>query len=188
MFYTLLKFSGRKLLLVLIMVVFHGTAFSANSGANSGSDKQQVDIEVIEVIGNRPLSFYRKNHFKAQNIFFNTMNDLVDDDDFKVDCGRVRSGTFSRLTVRACDARFVSRIRGERTQQKLDLMSRQAMENPPGDTSAIRLPNNFSTQKILKKKQVEHAEMLVELIKENSGLRQAYFELVQAKNAYESKK
>lgn len=143
-------------------------------------------VENVEVLGYRD-GYYQRNLIRTENAFFNLMNTLVDDDDFKVSCEMRAIKAFSRLKARTCEARFVSRIKSETTQRNFRQVSPGSMEGGvPGNS--MPTPSTYEVQSRINKRQEEQLEMMVKLIKENPSLFKAYQELEEAKRLVEESK
>jgi hypothetical protein len=145
----------------------------------NNSIKSKYDDEVISVVGQYPLSYYSKNLRKAEDQFFNEMNALVSDDDFKVSCETQRLQAFSRLKGRACEAAFVSRIIGDETQRNFDLMS---LSSKLGNFDTV-LPTRVKRE--IENRKLDYLEELAALINANPDLLKSYNELELAKIKYE---
>ncbi|MFC4701318.1 hypothetical protein ACFO4O_14200 [Glaciecola siphonariae] len=170
-----------SMVLSLSILAFYSLSASAaptEASMQNAEQQYQSNIEAIDVIGDRPLSYYRRNLVKQENAFFDLMNQLIDEDDFKVTCKKQRMQAFSRLKARACEANFVSRIIGEATQQNFDSMS---LSSRMGGPDGVNLVADVKIQLALKKRQREQLEAMVETINNNPELLSAYQALELAK-------
>lgn len=150
---------------------------------------EQTNVEVIEVEGQRHSSFYRRNLHMAEDAFFSMMNDLVTEDDFKVTCETRRLQAFSRLKGRACEAKFVSRLIGDKTQESFELMSQgKRLRSAFGKEASFNVPTSGELRKKIEKRKKEYLEELVKQINSNPELLQAFNELQIAKQKYEQAK
>lgn len=125
--------------------------------------------EVVDIVGEPPLAFYRNSLHEAEDSFFGMLNDTIEDDDFKVTCKTQLIQSFSRLKDRVCEANFVSRITSGETRDGAE---------------GAALPSNLKIRRQLEKKQREYAELLVEKINGDPRILRAYQALELAKQKY----
>lgn len=139
------------------------------------ADSKKPEAEAIDVVGEKPLSFYRKSLHKAEDSFFGLMNSMVEDEDFKVSCETKLVQAFSRLKERVCEANFVSRIMAGETREQ-------------AETTRSNLPSSTKLRKELEKAQREYVEIMVEKINSSPELLQAYQQMELAKQQYQRAK
>lgn len=170
-------------------LVFAGLfAFGAN--AIPDQNKQVLadveDIEVIEVTGDRPLSYFRQLYHQAENDFYKMFNELSSEDDFKVVCEDQRIHSFTNLKKRKCAANFVDRVAYEESQRAFNMTSLRSQYGSGliegGVPVALR---NKKRLLALRKKQIEHMK---QTLLESPELMQKYAALVKAKQEFESRR
>lgn len=167
------------LFLFTAALLFQLTAFQLQAFQNQAIQEEQPsainenDTEVIDVVGEQPLVFYRNNLHEAEDAFFGMLNDVIEDDDFKVTCNTQLIQAFSRLKDRTCEANFVSRITGRETRDGIDSGNQ---------------PTSAKLRRQLDKKQREYAEILVAKINGDPKILRAYQELELAKQKYKAAK
>ncbi|WP_371195204.1 hypothetical protein [Glaciecola sp. SC05] len=160
--------------LLLQLTAFQLQAFQDQVGQQEQSAAvNENDTEVIDVVGEQHLVFYRDNLHEAEDAFFGMLNEVIEDDDFKVTCKTQLIQAFSRLKERTCEANFVSRITGRETRDGIDSGNQ---------------PSTMKIRRQLDKKQREYAEVLVAKINENPNILRAYQELELAKQKYQAAK
>lgn len=157
---------------------------NAQQPAELVSKKQ---IETIDVVGERPLSYFRNALHEKEELFFNAMNELVSDDDFKVKCRNTRR-IFSHLKERKCEAKFVSRLMNEQAEEQFDLMGPSTRQNLSGAPPLIAMRDNKQIQKRINSRQKEYLEEAKKLINSNPELLKTYNELELAKLHYNAAK
>ncbi|WP_026376511.1 hypothetical protein [Aestuariibacter salexigens] len=136
-------------------------------------------VEVIEVTGYRPIGFYRQLMSDAEESYYDSYNKLTDVDDFRIDCKR-QQRTFSRVTQRRCEARFVDRVTAWRNEI--------ALESTSSRGGLRSLPTRLELDQVLsqiRQKQIADAYNLLLASKE---LREAFAQLIHARQAYQTRK
>ncbi|XOV77379.1 MAG: hypothetical protein ACFHVJ_10485 [Aestuariibacter sp.] len=113
-------------------------------------------MEQIQVVGARPASFYKEEMIKAQLAFFDSYNQLTDNDEFKITCKRKPISAFSRLTKRVCEFGFISEEQYRGTQRAFQSIS-------PRNKALGNLTHNPGDIAIYKKQKKQHIAQLEEL-------------------------
>ncbi|WP_371193389.1 hypothetical protein [Glaciecola sp. SC05] len=165
----------------LILVSVSIKAYSDDITPDAAAQAAQKDIEIIGVVGDQPLSYFKRLLRQKEDQFFSLTNELVSDDDFKVKCGTTLMQGFSRLKTRKCEAQFVSRLVGEQTQEQFDLMSLSTRGNLSAAAPLLAMRNNQQVQKRIQRRQQEYLNELTNLINSNPELLTAFNELELAK-------
>jgi hypothetical protein len=165
-----------------------GLSTKAMSLTETDGLSQQVDpnnsaqeLETIDIVGQYPLAYFRRNLVRKENAFFALMNTLVDDKDYKVTCEKKRIQAFSRLKERECEAHFVSRIIDEYTQSNFDFMSQSSMQMRAEQHAIMALGNPATVKRKIEQKRKKQLKVMVDLINENKELLKAFNELEIAK-------
>ncbi len=81
------------------------------------------EIERIEVISKKPLSYFRRQYAKNENKFVQAFNKLVDDKEFKIICKRVALNGVSRVKVRSCTPAYAETLKQKFVFQPSDLIN-----------------------------------------------------------------
>lgn len=135
-------------------------------------------VERIQVYGQRPLSFFRKELVNSEADFFALYNELADDDGFKVKC-RHNKELGTNVRTRACLPNFVNDIKFNEAQQAADLA-------PPGG-GVLAIINNRSAAQAkaaILKKQQEYLENLNQIASANPQLQEKLDKWNAAKMSY----
>ena len=120
------------------------------------STKNQ-SIEKIEVLGQRPVSYFKREMFRAQKLFLKNYNNLTTNSEFKTRCFHyMPKGTL--LRQRTCEARFVRTKRAQLTQ---DAVRRR-----------LGFPSNAEIEASLRETQKEYKQDMIKVIIANPELRQ----------------
>lgn len=149
-----------------------------------GSTIDSQKIEVIEVTGKRPVSFFKKLVNSAELNFYELYNDITTNRKFKVECKKVARHSFSRIKERKCIPAFASIAMFE----QMDLMnslrapSEYLGENPiypPVPRSRLKAAtDDYSEQQL---------NNIIEHLKTNPKLLERYNKLVDARNLYQER-
>lgn len=169
----------------LSLVVFSSNALdSAGTDTESSlSNFEEQAVEIITVTGSRPLGFFREQFIQAEDDFFAAYNHLVREDEFKIEC-KVKVRSFSHISRRSCEPKYVNIITSEMTQQSLGYGSRR--DEVLGRLS--KKDNRRTIEKAIAKKRKKHLANVKELVSTNPKLQQELLHLNQAKYALEQKK
>ena len=100
--------------------------FPANAGPSDSKiqqdDANEPDIERIQVTGERPRIYFRREMIKAEDNFYDLYNKLTLNEDFKVRCEKVfRAG--SHIKNRVCKPNFTKTIRANMQAESLAEMA-----------------------------------------------------------------
>lgn len=128
--------------------------------------RQQSAMEHIEVNGKPPKQFYRQRLYQAEEAFFASFNQLVQQDAFKVTCKKRKQHAFTRLTERICEANFVSDIKHQGSFNTSELQT-------VGQSSFTQRNNSQSQKKYIAMQQ-QQAELMTKLINTHPRLREKY--------------
>ncbi|MFA3793154.1 hypothetical protein AB6T38_18750 [Aliiglaciecola sp. SL4] len=137
-------------------------------------DKElQEEVEKVEVVGTKPLYYYRQQMAKTELDFYDAFNDLVEDPKFKVKCKNIPREGAGRITQRACYPQYFLARKSKLTE--IAMRARVAL--PSDDDVAMQVQQE-------KKASLAYAEKLIE---SNPELKQRLLEMYQAKQVYFSK-
>ncbi|WP_296048633.1 hypothetical protein [uncultured Alteromonas sp.] len=147
------------------------------------SDEKPEDIEIVDVVGQRPLSYYRKQLVETELAFYDMYNALTDVKEFKIRC-RIEKPSGSHIARKVCYPQYELSAIAHETQI--------AMIPKAQDTRGIiePLPTSSGVRELVKNEKKAATEHLIKLLTENPGLREQYQALIadmtrfkQAKNA-----
>jgi hypothetical protein len=164
----------------LSITIASETAVSQDQTANS--DKE--DVEQIQVYGQRPPGYYKELMIQAELAFFDTYNQLTENEDFKIICSREPIGPFSRLTKRVCEPGYIDEEQFKGTQEAFSAVSlrNKAIGN------LTHTPGDLRIRKAQKKQREAQLEELRELVKTNPELQKKLINLNRAKAKYTASK
>jgi len=115
------------------------------------------DIERIQVVGERPRIYFRREMIKAEDNFYDLYNQLTPNDDFKVRCEKVfRAG--SHIKNRVCKPNFTKTIRANMYAGSLAEMTSTAY--------------NQEVDFRIKKMQEEHYKSMEKTVNNNPKLKE----------------
>lgn len=167
---------SRKLTIINKHIVLSLMLITCSSVALETGDvtTQQQNIENIEIVGSKPLSFYRQQMEQTELKFYDTLNDLVAHPKYKMKCKKIPVHEGSRITQKACYPQYF-------LAKKTQLTEIAVRAN-------INMPSDAYVEFMLKKEKAESLAHVEELVKKNPELKQRLVEMFQAKQAYLSKK
>jgi len=188
--------AGQCTTLVLLLVACHVQADSIfqtgafQTGAyqkESWQAEKEItaakEIEKIDVIGKQPPNLLRKAFYRQEDNFFDLYNELIDENQFRMDCEMRSMHLQSKVKHRACIPRFVE-IENARELETAALrsgrLSASSILNAVPDKAALRL--------IYAKKKKEMAKKMADLINSNPELAKRYTQYVEAKTKFENVK
>ncbi len=114
----------RTMCLPQLLCLFVIISFSLNLSA-SIQTKNEENLEVIDVVGEKPLKYYRDQMKLAESNFYDMYNDLVDIKKFKINC-RKEKPTGSHIKRKVCYPQYVLNEFAKITQQALIPKSQDA--------------------------------------------------------------
>ncbi|GAA6186749.1 MULTISPECIES: hypothetical protein [Alteromonadaceae] len=139
----------------------------------SSQPEPQRRVEQIEVVGTKPLYFYRQQMVKTELEFYDYYNDLVDNPKFKVKCKRERKQGAGRITQRACYPQYFL----AKKTQLTEIAMRASAALPSDDDVAMQVQQE-------KQASLAYAEKLIE---REPALKKRLIEMYQAKKVFFSK-
>jgi len=119
------------------------------TGVPTPTAEDRAIVEEVIVIGQRPISFIRKEIIRAEDLLFDTFNELNNDDDYDMVCEKV-APIGSQLKRRVCLGRFVQEAETDafldfsdnnyapvnwarmrmKSKRQMEIMAAVATENP----------------------------------------------------------
>jgi len=157
---------------------------------NEQETDEQVPAAVIEeilVTEIRSPRLWRLNIERAEDDVYNLFNRLTDNSDYKVDCRR-EGTTQSRILVRTCEPRFVTRRRALNTRNMIVDWRSDDEDMIRGMENAInnKYVNESELQHDLAGKYEEMNQAMLELALENPDLMRALERLGALRAAYQN--
>lgn len=173
-------YSKAKLLLVIGLIIsFCASANESDSSKILTEEKSDIqkqskeDIEVIGVVGEKPISFYRDQMKLAETAFYDMYNSLADKKKFKIKC-RKEKQTGSHIKRKVCYPQYV--------------LDRFAKETQLALTTSSPLPTIDKIQEMVTKEKAESSEYMKQIILENPPLFAQYKTLNASVAMYKQKK
>lgn len=149
-----------------------------------GSTTDSQEIEVIEVTGKRPVSFFKKRVNSAELNFYELYNDITTNRKFKVECKQVARHSFSRIKERKCVPAFASIAMFE----QMDLINSLRAPSEYLGRNPLYLPVPRSRLKVATDDYSEQQlNNIIEHLKTNPKLLERYNKLVEARNLYQER-
>ncbi|WP_156844078.1 hypothetical protein [Alteromonas sp. RW2A1] len=182
---------GQCTALMLLLVTCHVQADSIfQTGAYQKEGRQAEkeitaakEIEKIDVIGKQPPNLLRKAFYRHEDNFFDLYNELVDENQFRMDCEMRLRHLQSKVKYRACIPRYVGIENAKELEDaalRSGRLSASSILNATPDKAALRLT--------YAKKKKEMATKMAELINSHPELAKRYTQYVEAKTKFEDAK
>lgn len=170
----MIKFKKLSNIFFSLMVVLPISIQAAHANQEPQASKPaDKDIEVIGVVGEKPLAFFRLEMERAELDFYEAFNALVDNDKYRVIC-RKEARLGSRIKDRVCYPQYV-----------LDRMAEETQE-------ALALGNGFPSLKLIeiavKDEREESLAYVEKVVMENPKLLEKLVNLNQKQNQYAMQK
>ncbi len=142
-----------------------------SSFVNSQSEEKHDEIEVVDVVGQRPLSYYRKQLVETELAFYDMYNALTDQKELKIRC-RIEKPSGSHIARKVCYPQYELSAIAYETQI--------AMIPKAQDTRGIiePLPTSSGVRELVKSEKRAATEHLIKLLTENPELLEQYQDLV----------
>lgn len=142
-----------------------------SSFVNSQSEEKQDEIEVVDVVGQRPLSYYRKQLVETELAFYDMYNALTDQKELKIRC-RIEKPSGSHIARKVCYPQYELSAIAYETQI--------AMIPKAQDTRGViePLPTSAGVKELVKNEKRAATEHLLKLLTENPELLEQYQYLV----------
>ena len=138
---------------------------------HSQSEEKQDEIEVVDVVGQRPLSYYRKQLVETELAFYDMYNALTDQEELKIRC-RIEKPSGSHIARKVCYPQYELSALAYETQI--------AMIPKAQDTRGIiePLPTSAGVRELVKNEKRAATEHLIKLLTENPELLEQYQDLI----------
>ena len=164
---------------VLALMTAGGLSFNvlASNALAAQNIGQKTDFEVIEVTGEHQLGWYREQRYKKEIVFYDSMNDLIEDEEFHVTCKRIFRHNNSRISKRYCQPQFFDTLKQDIAFERTSLRSPNHMVIEPMSDAQYR--------RAVELKRQEMAALVAEKIKESPELAQKLQDLMDARKAYQ---
>ena len=153
----------------------------ANPFSYAQTDTSAEDIEVVDVIGQRPLSYYRKQLVQTEMAFYDMYNALADVKEFKIRC-RTEKPSGSHIARKVCYPQYELNAIAFETQI--------AMIPKAQDTRGIiePLPTSTGIRELVSDKKADATEYLLKLLKDNPELLAQFNKLTESMVEYQQAK
>lgn len=162
---------------IRIAVVFVLTLV-ANPFTYAQTDTSSEDVEVVDVVGQRPLSHYRKQLVETELAFYDMYNALTDVKEFKIRC-RTEKPSGSHIARKVCYPQYELNAIAFETQL--------AMIPKAQDTRGIiePLPTTTRIRELVTDEKADATEYLIKLLRENPELLAQYKKLIASMVEYQ---
>lgn len=175
-----MKTTIKRYILVLLPIVMN---LVPSLTLASHNQKHFSDEEIIQVIGQRPLNYFRKLYNQYENQFWDSYNALVEDPSMRMECRSERRSLQTRVTVKVCQPVFVSLIEADERQKALERVgARTRIGNVFDSVVDYRtlVARNEQQQK-------EMAKLMADLMEMHPDLGEKYQKYMNAKFLYQRK-
>jgi len=137
---------------IAILFFFSLSSHAINAtGINGENANTNTNVEIITVTGSRPLDFFRKQLRESEQAFYYSLNDMTDEDEFKIECD-IKKNSFSKVASRVCQPKYIELIKYELNQDALQRGSARK-----GIQDKIKnLPSRRMLERKIAKKRKEH--------------------------------
>lgn len=145
-----------------------------------------VDIEVIEITGNRSLNSFRRALSRAEKSLYEEYNKLTQNNEFKISCKKEQIALDSKKKRQICKPRYENILVAKETQ----FAASRAPEEVGDLTHIVDIASSqqFAYGSRLESKRREHFEDMLELLKQNPELKQKLIDYVVAMQKYQLRK
>ncbi|WP_395342652.1 hypothetical protein PN836_001490 [Ningiella sp. W23] len=158
-------------------------AIQSHSQSSMENTAPSTNSEIITVTGERPLSFFRDQYVKAQDEFFESLNNYTENDSFKIDC-EMDKRAFTNIYERECQPRYVDEIIYTMNQKSLDFGSDRR-----GLLDKIQnLPSNNSIYLEIQDTRKKHLAHVKNIVKSTPEVQQKLLQFNQARYSLEQKR
>ncbi|WP_269519181.1 hypothetical protein [Alteromonas sp. BMJM2] len=141
------------------------------------------EIEKIDVIGKQPPNLLRKAFYRHEDNFFDLYNELVDENQFRMDCEMRLRHLDTRVKKRECIPRYVEIENAKQLREA-------ALRNGRVDAASFlgAVPDRAGLRLVYEKKKKQMATKMAELINSHPELTKRYTQYVEAKTKFEDAK
>ena len=153
-----------------VLIIFMGLIPSENNAL-------EVD-ETIEIIGDYPLIYFKREMRKNERGFYKAYNALTQNKDFRISC-HFSNSAGSAVTRRVCKPKYLAKLYAESTRNNLSLGGMQ---------NVMTLEYDLSFKMKLKKKRAEALSDVERLLRTTPALQQKLQDYVNAKVKYANKR
>jgi hypothetical protein len=131
------------------------------------------DVEIIDVVGKRPLFYFKQEMGKAELDFYDAFNKLADEKKFIVRCRREKR-TGSNISSKICHPQFV--------------LDRMAQETQDALQTGAPFPSWEDIEFAVREEQAESIAYVEKVVKENPELLDKLITLNDKQSIFEAKK
>lgn len=174
-----------KLGAIISLSIASFTALAINtSSTDAQKNKPEQEIEIITITGSQPLHFFRAQLEAAENDFYAALNEMMDDESFKISC-KMKKDSFSHIIDRrVCEPKYVSEIKYLLTQTAL--RGRAQLANKFQD-KLYKLPTRAALNNRFNKARKEHLAAVRKQVENNPDLQQKLLNVNKAKYSFNKK-
>jgi hypothetical protein len=145
---------------------------SAQNTLSQEVKESSGDVERIEVVGRKPLRFFKNQLWQAEKAYIKQFNALVDSE-FQIHCVKDAIRGTSRIKRRRCAPRYETNLKRKNAFTALDLFD---VERTPQYVKDVA------------KKAEESREVTAKLLEKNPQLRETFLKMNAAREALDKRK
>lgn len=170
-----------QFLLLLCLMFSSVFAFSANQAT---SDKIQNDVdEVIDVIGQRPLIYFKNQMRNKEHDFYMRYSELTTNDDFRIRCSLEKNPAAHSIMTRVCKPQYLAKLYSEMTRRNVSIA-----RHVDGTFTIDNTRDKALFEQQVKEKQQQALADVTMLVKRSPKLRATLGEYLKAKTLYLQKR
>lgn len=167
-----------------LSVVTYSASAINTSEADAQQSQTEKEIEIITITGSQPLHFFREQLEFAEDNFYAALNEMMDDESFKIDC-KTKKNSFSHITdKRVCEPKYVSEIKYLLTQTAL--RGRAQLANR-FQNQLYKLPTRAALQNRFAKARKQHLAAVRKHVENSPELQQMLLNVNKAKYSFNKK-
>jgi hypothetical protein len=163
-------------IIALLTSLYSTPSLASYASAQATSPKEikesSSDVERIEVVGRKPLRFFRSQLLKAERAYIKQFNALVDND-FQIHCIRKTIRASSRIMRRSCAPRYETNLKYRNAFSALEIVG---VERTPQYIRGVS------------EKAEEHQAMTAELLEKYPQLKETFIKMNAAREALDKRK
>lgn len=154
---------------IVAATLFGSSVIHAQEGTQA-----EKEVEQIEVVGKKPLLYFRNQMMKAEMSFYDSVNDYIENPDFKMTCNRERTGEAMRIKADVCMPNYLRNRLAEETQAAIN--------------SGKPLPRLEDVEVLVKDQQQKAMGAITKIVEQNPELLEKLVAMHNAKTEYEFKR
>lgn len=169
-------YSLKHILVVAFALSFSSAATSQEVNKEQLQNTEQEQVEQIEVLGKKPLLYYRRQMEQLELDFYDSINDLIENPDYRVTCRMetAGSGQVTRIKHKRCLPNYV--------RNRLALETQEAFED------GKPIPTIDDVEFLLKEEKEQALAAVAEVVEKNPELLKQLIKMNDAQTLYKQKR